>query len=295
LPPGHAPVAFFIFNRPRLTERVFREIARARPSRLLIIADGPRPDVSTDDERVREARAIVERIDWPCEVSRHYSDINLGCGRRVASGLQWVFDQVDRAIILEDDTVPAASFFEYATAMLERYADDERVVHVAGTGGFLPDAGVSYLFSTYASIWGWATWRRAWRHYDYTLSDWPARRRDGWLDRVFADREDAAFWRHAFDRVHASSDGANPAVTWDTQWMYACWTASGLSVVPTANLIANIGCGPDATHTTDPRLASTLPALGELPSAPLLRHPPRVARSEALDALMQRRFAGVLS
>lgn len=113
------PVAFVIFNRPDTTKKVFAEIAKARPPKLLVIADGPRADHLDDAEKCTTARAIIDRVDWDCEVLTNYSDINMGCKRRVSSGLDWVFDIVEEAIILEDDCLPHPTFFRFCEELLE--------------------------------------------------------------------------------------------------------------------------------------------------------------------------------
>jgi hypothetical protein len=88
------PVAFLIFNRPDTTARVFEAIRQAKPPKLLVVADGPRADRPDDVEKCKAARDIIDGVDWDCEVLRNYSDINLGCGKRPATGITWVFEQV---------------------------------------------------------------------------------------------------------------------------------------------------------------------------------------------------------
>ncbi len=126
------PVALLIFNRPETTARVFERVREARPPRLLIVADGPRPGIPDEDRRVREARDVVAAVDWACEVSTDCSEVNLGCGRRVSSGLDWVFDSVEEAIVLEDDCLPDPSFFRFSEELLDRYRSDDRVMHISG-------------------------------------------------------------------------------------------------------------------------------------------------------------------
>lgn len=236
------PVAFFIFNRPDVTAEVFASIARARPSRLLVVADGAR--TAAEAERCERARAVVKGVDWDCEVLTNFADRNLGCGRRVSSGLDWVFDTVEEAIILEDDCLPAPSFFQFCAELLERYRDDERVMHVGGDNFQRGQSrtAASYYFSRYSHIWGWATWRRAWRHYDVEMGSWPESRE--LIRNSFAEPVEADFWSDIFDRVRAGEID-----TWDYQWLYTCWSQSGLAVVPDVNLVSNLGFGPDATHT----------------------------------------------
>jgi len=243
--PLRTPVAFLIFNRPDTTRRVFAEIARARPPKLLVVADGPRADRPDEAQRCVQARAIIEQVDWPCEVETHYADTNLGCRRRVSSGLGWVFERVPEAIILEDDCLPTQSFFPYCEELLERYREDSRIGMISGDNfqrGRRVGNG-SYYFSKYTHIWGWASWRRAWRHYDVTASLWPQLLRSGLFERMTLPGERDT-WRAAFEGIHAGRID-----TWDYQWTLAFWCHSMLAAMPQVNLISNIGFGEHATHT----------------------------------------------
>lgn len=243
--PLSTPVAFFIFNRPETTEAVFREIAAARPQKLLIVADGPRPDRSDDVERCESVRRIVEDVPWDCEVLRNYSDVNLGCKARVSSGLDWVFKECEEAIILEDDCLPDPTFFTYCSELLRRYRDDERVMTISGTN-FLDGTkrtDFTYYFSRIPFIWGWASWRRAWQHYDVSMTEWPTLRNSRWLESIFPWQEAVSYWTRKFD---ATYDGSID--TWDYQWIMSSWLQSGITCAPKVNLIENIGFGEDATH-----------------------------------------------
>lgn len=277
-----APVALIIFKRPELTEKVFEAIRQAQPSTLIVIADGARPDKKGEVEACDKARKITEKVDWPCQVVRHYAEKNLGCRNRVSSGLDWVFQEFDRAIILEDDCVPEPSFFRFCDELLERYRDDERIMAISGDnfqfGNIQPEE--SYYFSRYPHIWGWATWSRAWKHYDVTMQDWPQLRNSDWLAKIFENPKAAKLWKTVFQSAY---DGRID--TWDHQWTYACWRQNGLTVLPRVNLISNIGFDKDATHT---RKRSPF---GHLPVEPLrfpLRHPPQIIRNVSADDYTQR-------
>ncbi len=241
-------VAFIIFNRPEQTGRVFRAIAAARPERLFVIADGPREDRPDDIAGVAEARRITETVDWPCEVHRDYADSNLGCRRRVVSGLNRVFSEVPEAVILEDDCLPDASFFPFCTELLDRYRDDPRVMHIGGDN-FLPDDGRSrdsYLFTAYPHVWGWATWRRAWDRYDPNMVLQGGRTLDQLLRRRLSSREERQYWRQHFDMARAGRID-----TWDYAWVHACWANDSVALIPRVNLVTNIGFGGGSTHTAD--------------------------------------------
>lgn len=273
------PVVFIVFNRPELTRRVFAAIAKARPSRLLVIADGPRTDRPGEADRCAEVRQIVSSVDWPCKVDTNFAAENMGCRRRVISGLNWVFSRVEEAIIFEDDCLPDPSFFPFCQELLQRYRGDSRIAAIAGTN--LVERHIntphSYYFSQLGGIWGWATWSSQWKSYDEILKDWPALREANALAEIFDRPRDIAYWTRIFDMMN---EGRGPN-TWDYQWIYANMFGNKLTVVPRANLIANIGFGDGATHTTggaDPRVLPKLRSI-ELP----LQHPSALIASRSLD------------
>lgn len=240
------PVAFVIFNRPETTKRVFAEIARARPPKLLIIADGPRADQPDDVKKCAATRSIVDNVDWNCEVLTNYSETNLGCKRRVSSGLDWVFDTVEEAIILEDDCLPNPTFFRFCEELLVKYRNDERIAMISGDnfqfGKKLTKN--SYYFSRYNHIWGWASWRRAWNNYDVDMKVWPKIREQGLLKNYLGSRIGYWYWRYIFDNVYNGKID-----TWDYQWTFSCWIQNTLTIIPKVNLISNIGFGMKAEHT----------------------------------------------
>ncbi len=243
-----------IFNRPDLTRRVFERIREARPEILLVVADGPRGGESGDVDKCRESRAIIEEVDWPCKVLKRYSEINLGVKYGPPSGISWVFEQVDEAIILEDDCLPSSSFFGYCHELLACFRNETRVMHIGGSNfqnGISRSTG-SYYFSKYAHVWGWATWRRAWHYYDIEMKSWPALRDTKFLKKICPNPAESEFWTRVLDGLHAGRD-----CTWDGQWQYACWVHQGIAVIPDKNLITNLGFRADASHThAESRLAN---------------------------------------
>jgi hypothetical protein len=243
-----SPVALLIFNRPEPTTEVISRIAEAKPQKLLVVADGPRADRQGEAERCAAARkAVLERINWQCEVLTDFSDQNVGCRKRVSSGLDWVFTQVDSAIVLEDDCLPDPTLFRFFDEMLTRYRDDERIMMISG---FNPIADgwkantQQYHFSYCGSIWGWASWRRAWKHYDVNMKLWGSDEIRNRIKDILADPRLYESRLALYDKVHRGEID-----TWDFQWSFARLIQSGLSVVPSRNLVSNIGFGSDATHT----------------------------------------------
>ncbi len=273
----NTPVALLIFNRPDTTEKVFEEIRRARPVKLLIVADGPRRDHPGDLEKCAEARRIVERVDWSCQVIRNYAETNLGCGVRPATGISWVFEEVEEAIILEDDCLPHPTFFRYCQELLERYRHDERVMAISGCKFGQKRSRYSYYFSMFPQSTGWASWRRAWQYYDFAISSLPEALEGGWLKKILTHDGAIRYWTARFKEVY----GPDKRHIWDFQWTFACWVQSGLSITPEVNLITNIGYGPEATHTknADDSLANLRLEEMRFP----LQHPPFIFQDKIAD------------
>lgn len=243
----NTPVAFIIFNRLDTTQNVFEQIRIARPKKLYLISDAPRAGREDDVRKVAETRAYVEEhVDWECEVYKNYAETNMGCKNRVASGISWVLSKEERTIILEDDVVPCQEFFRFCQEMLAYYEDNPRVMMISGTNLMKNyTMRTPYTFSCFSSIWGWATWRRAWKHYDIDVKDWPEVHKSGEMRKVQNGLAYLFLKRNIDSVYHHTKD------TWDIQWDYCRHRQHGLGIVPRENLICNIGFErEDATHTT---------------------------------------------
>lgn len=232
------PILFLIYNRAEYTRPVFEAIRAARPRQLFIAGDGPRPDQPDDADQCATARAIVSGVDWPCEVRTLYQSVNLGCKMGMSTGISWFFDQVEEGIILEDDCLPDPSFFPFCTIMLERYRDDEQIMMIGGANpATVIDSPYDYFFSRFYNIWGWACWRRAWKKFDIRISSWQAVKATSLLADFFPEERNRAFLIRMFDDAYG-----NPLCSvWSLQWTYACLVNGGLAILPTHNLISNIG------------------------------------------------------
>ena len=240
-------VLFLVFNRPETTQEAFQAIRAAQPARLYVSADGPRAGRPSEVEQCTSVRAIACAVDWPCEVHTLFQEVNLGCKAGVVAGIDWFFTHEDEGIILEDDVLPDPSFFLFCDELLEYYREDTRVSAISGCNLISEhfSAESSYFFSRYCHVWGWATWRRAWDHYDVAMSEWPAWRSRVGLGQTFSSRSTEEFWRRLFDDTF---DGNID--TWDFQWLFACWRRDTVCAVPTHTLTHNLGFGAEATHTT---------------------------------------------
>jgi len=276
------PVLFCIFNRPEITAVTWERIRAYKPGRLFVVSDAARN--AKEELLVEQTRKITEQIDWNCVVKRNYAPQNMGCKNRIVSGLQWLFSQVEDGVILEDDCLPHPDFFDFCFRMLEIYRDDQRVMHVSGSCFVEMDkTSRPGWLSRHSDIWGWATWRRAFRHYDPDMKTW--RRPLPWFGKWLGDGPlEREYWATHFDKVKRGEID-----TWDYQWHYSVMKRRGRCVVPGVNLISNIGHGAAATHTKDEAngidLLRTFP-MGAVPMEAVLQH------NGELDALLfMRRYA----
>jgi hypothetical protein len=274
--PLRVPVLLIIFNRPDTTKEVFEAIRKAKPPRLYVAADGPRPGVKSDVIKCREARQIVDRVDWDCEVKTLFRESNLNCGIAPSSAFTWFFEHEEEGIILEDDCLPSQSFFWYCQELLERYKNDYRVMHIGGNNflqGWQKDRDYSYYFSRSGHIWGWATWRRAWKHFDFNISLYPKLKQKDYFSNFFLNWPEKFYRLRKFDKTVNKNGKVD---WWDYQWDFARYIHSGLAIVPKVNLVKNIGFGDIATHTTNGETytAKMEAAEIELP----LQHPPFLIR-----------------
>jgi hypothetical protein len=256
------PVVLFVFNRPAKLRRLLGVLERVRPTQLLVVADGPRADHPEDAAACAEVRALVERPAWPCEVRRHYAAVNMGCDPRIASGIDWAFGEVEEAIFLEDDLLPDPSFFPWCAEMLARYrgapgARANPVLQVAGRNELAQweGTGGDHHLVRRASLWGWASWRSAWR--SFSRIDLPGDAA-AIADQAAAGRLDPLVADHfvMLNRLAEAGEGT----AWDYQWTLRQALVGALSVVPPVNLVANAGFGAGATHTRfAPDLRGLLP------------------------------------
>ncbi len=241
------PILFLIFNRPDVTKKVFEAIRKAKPRQLFIGADGYRSSKKGEKELCEQTRKIIEKVDWKCEVKTLFQKKNLGCRKGVSTAINWFFKHIEYGIILEDDCLPNKSFFKFQKEMLEKYKDDSRIMMVSGNNfqNDIKHGKASYYFSRLAHIWGWGTWRRAWKLYDAEMETFEKFKKEKHIENIWEDKEVQKTWMKTFQAV-----ADNKIDTWDYQWAFTIMKNNGLSIMPNVNLISNIGFGEGATHTT---------------------------------------------
>jgi hypothetical protein len=238
------PLVIIIFNRKHETEKLIEAIAKVQLTKLYIISDGPRENFPLDKGKVETCRQLIDSISWNCELVKLYSDINLGCMKRVVTGLNSVFQFESSAIILEDDCIPSADFFKFCEWGLLNFQKNENVGLISGSNLIADKFEMTYMngFSKYINIWGWATWKSTWEKYDNLLTIMDVQDNIGKFRNLnFVEK---IFWKELFKLSIYSSK------IWDFRLQYIFFLHNLYSVYPKKSLIENIGFGVDATHTS---------------------------------------------
>jgi hypothetical protein len=248
------PILLIAFNRPDTTRRVFEAIRWARPSRLYVAVDGWREDKPGEKERCEEVRQIITSVDWPCKLSTFFRERNYGCGEQVTAAIGWFFETETEGIILEDDCLPSRSFFRFCGDLLERYRNDSRIMMIGGNN-LEPvherEKEYSYTFSKLTYIWGWATWRRAWKLHDFRMPLFKEVDAKRYLAPVYDSIYERDLFQYVFGKMYTGDDqNTSRRNIWDYQWQFACRINSGLVIVPALNLVSNIGFGEFATSVS---------------------------------------------
>jgi hypothetical protein len=280
-------VLFLVFNRPDTTSRVFEALRRAKPPRLYVAADGPRPDRQEEPDLCTAVRRIATRVDWPCELRTRFQDSNQGCKLAVSGAISWFFDNEEQGIIIEDDCLPTQGFFGFCEELLRKYRNDERIMTIGGVNfqRGIRRSEASYFVSKHFHCWGWASWRRAWAVYDRDLE-----RVEPAIFRGLELLSDGSrlfpfYWRRVMELCRSGYIS-----TWDYPFLLSCFALNGsgrqaFHIAPQVNLVANVGFGPGGTHTVSSagNLASQAFEL-EQP----IRHPALVERNVDADRVTDR-------
>ena len=274
----NTPVLLIAWRRPCHLIKVIDAVRKVEPKNVFVAVDGPRIGDNYSEERqlIIKTKEVIEReIDWDCKLMLNYQEKNLGCRLGVSSAISWFFSNVDEGIILEDDCVPSLDFFKFSVEMLNKYRDNYQIMHITGNNfnrghNFNRD---SYYFSDYNHAWGWATWKRAWEHYHYSLEYWLEIKNKRFLEKYLKSRIQLKFWTKYYEEIFVTKE----LDTWDYVWRLNIWFNNGLTISPNVNLVANIGFDDLATHTQN-----GLPTPIEVLNFPL-KHPQKIVRNRQTD------------
>lgn len=271
------PILFIIFKRKDVALKTLKAIKAVRPVKIYIAGDGARLNVAGEKKKVEETRnSILKAIDWDCEVKTLFQKENLGCSAGVYTAINWLFENEDRGIILEDDCVMQKSFFPFAEELLEKYKDDERIGMIDGANYISLDIPFSYGFSKYKSTNGWATWRRAWKNMDMNMKWRNTPIEKSIIANMGYRSKDVKYWKYRIKSIDKKVVSA-----WDWQWYFTLASQNQLGIYPNVSLQTNIGFGVGATHTTSNKTPEQYITYKEIEFP--LRHPEYIVPFEPFE------------
>jgi hypothetical protein len=236
----NTPILLIVFNRPDTTIEVFNSIRQIKPQKLFIAADGPRANNEKDATMCPKIKEIVGQVDWNCEVCTYFREENVGCAKNVSEAISWFFSKVEYGIILEDDTVPSQSFYGFCEQMLLKYQHEDTIKLISGTNFLFKENYYSkenYYFSNLPSIWGWATWRRAWGEFTFDIGEVD-------YNLIESRFKNKAYSKHLFNLIQMSL--LKDINSWAVFWLYNFIKNNGIAISPSKNLVTNIGI--EGTH-----------------------------------------------
>ncbi|MBL7825001.1 MAG: hypothetical protein JNJ57_00105 [Saprospiraceae bacterium] len=242
------PVLLLFFNRPDQAGAVLDRVREARPARVYVHVDGPRPNKDDEVAQVEKCRSLVQSIDWPCEIFTLFRTENKGLRHGVYDALNWFFTAEPEGIILEDDCIPDHSFFQFCETLLKEYRFDNKIMHIAGSNvaeRFVKHLPQSVIFSKFSLVWGWASWRRAWQQMTLEFEG---------LESFVSEEKIKGFIRnpmaqtYMLDKFETTKQGKNNS--WAYAWFYSILKNEGLCIVPARNLIQNTGVGTETATNT---------------------------------------------
>ena len=245
------PVTIIIYNRPDKLTQLLKVLSAIQPTQLFVIADGPKAK-SDDRKKVEKTRALIDSIEWETSVQKSYADTNMGLRNRISSGLDWVFNNVEYSIILEDDCIPNEIFFEFTKEMLTRYKDNSNVSMIGGFNqypNFSKDSQNPYFFSLTVPIWGWATWNDRWKDYHLFDKIWSSYKKRILLFMYFLRINKSILNTiNIFRSISKASVGLID--TWDYQWLTVNVYYKRLSIIPKFNTVVNLGLDGSGTNSS---------------------------------------------
>ena len=242
-------VLILFFIRPDSLKKVFESVQEAKPKRLFLFQDGARDE--KDKEKINQCREIVENVTWDCEVHKYYSNENLGCDNSQYIALKWAFEKTDSLILLEDDCVPSNSYYSFCEKLLKKYKDDERIHMICGMnhmGDYSNAVNEDYFFAKTPTIWGWATWKRAWKNWN-TSFDYLKDKKI--IDRIYENiepRKWAKFQITRAQRTYLNLRKTGKISSFELLNAMAMHLQGAFAITPTKNMISNIGISEDSVH-----------------------------------------------
>lgn len=236
------PVVVFAYNRPKTIKILLTQLKKIKPPNIIFFLDGPKN--KKDNKKCRQVKLVITKKKWKCKKKIIVSKSNKGLKKSIIDGLNYVFKNYEKAIILEDDCIPNKSFFLFCSLMLKKFNGNKNISGISGSNFYPNKINTLYYFSKYSSIWGWATWKRVWHDTTISLSFWPKYKKSIEWKNKFTNLTERYFWENKFDEVYEKKINS-----WAYIYLLNNFYKNRITVVPKYNLVKNIGFGKNSTNT----------------------------------------------
>lgn len=244
------PVLLLTWKREKEIKLILNILKKINAINIYINSDGCEFSESKSkqkDKIIQTRNSILKNIDWECKVHLKFNNKNLGCKQSVISGINWLFENEESGIILEEDCIPNESFFHFCAALLAKYENNKDIGCITGVNfqNGQKVSNSSYYFSKYNHCWGWATWKKSWDLFDADMSFWPImQNQKNWSIDPLMRKEERKYWVDIFE-----SSYQNYFDSWAYPWLASLWYRNKLTITPEYNLVSNVGFDGLATHT----------------------------------------------
>lgn len=273
----NTPILIVTYKRHDTTFEVLKTLKMIQAKTVYISSNHWKND--EEKEIVLSLREKIKNfIDWNCDLHMIIRTEHLKAKDSFSSAIDTFFQYEDMGIILEDDIVPNQSFFSYCQELLIKYKDDYRILTISGWSALDFDLEAKntlqddYFFSKYNHMWGWATWKRAWKLYQKELINFE----QNFSKIKFDTYEEKKTWHQIFSLYNKGKID-----TWDYPWTYTIWKNQGLCIYPKNNMVQNIGL--NRTDATNTKQWSKYEEMKTYEINNPIKHPQEIKRNVFLD------------
>jgi hypothetical protein len=240
-----APIAFFAYKRPEHTKQSLESLAQnegAELSELFIFCDAPKKP--EDQEAVTQVREVVRSKQWCGKVHIIEREQNLGLANSIIQGVTELCSKYGKVIVLEDDLILSPFFVDYMNTALNLYEDTPEVMQISGYmfPVELKHTKTDAIFLPFITSWGWATWQRAWNHFDPTMSGYSELKNNRKLRKEFNLNNSYPYFEMLENQLNKKID------SWAIRWYLSTFMLNGITLYPTHSLVKNIGFDGSGVH-----------------------------------------------
>ena len=240
-----APVLLLAYNRPEKLRNLISRVRALQPSVVLISVDGPKNSQPNDADLVLASQEAVQLIDWNAKIETRFRSTNLGLRLAVQDSVDWAISKYGKVVVIEDDAVPGPQLLDFFNYNLQKFANEDSVMHISGYN-VVPEnllrANTGSRYSRYPESFAWATWDRSWKHYDANLT-WGLEASVQEIAQITGSLTSAVRWKINFNDAATGRIGS-----WAYRWISSIWSQNGTTVAPNKNLLSYSGFD-HGTHT----------------------------------------------